>query len=79
MILHPLISVLELKNVATVAEPSNEEDDDEEAAYQKCVAFTPDGRHVVTGGTDGKIKVLKVRGRPTFPVSYKQSNIGFFI
>jgi len=49
----------ELKNVATVAEPSNEEDDDEEAAYQKCVAFTPDGRHVVTGGTDGKIKVLK--------------------
>lgn len=38
-------------------EPKNDDDDGE---FQKCVKFTPDGKFVITGGTDGSCKIFKV-------------------
>jgi len=49
----------ELQSKVTVsAEDGDEQDDD--VGFQKVVRFTADGKHVVTGGSDGHVTVLKV-------------------
>lgn len=46
-----------LKNVASVPEPEVGKEDD--GFYQKCVRFTPDSKHLVTGGSDGSCRIFK--------------------
>ena len=51
--------VTELKSQVTVSAKDGQADDDD-LGYQKVVRFTADGRHVLTGGSDGHVRVLKV-------------------
>lgn len=51
--------VNELQSTVTVsAEDGDEKDDD--VGFQKVVRFTADGNYIVTGGSDGHVRVLKV-------------------
>lgn len=45
---------------ATVAQLNAVDGGDVDEAYQKCVAFSADGQHVITGGSDGHVKMFKV-------------------
>lgn len=49
---------LALKNVSSVPEPKNENDEDGD--YQKCVRFSPDNQFIVTGGSNGSCRIFKV-------------------
>ena len=51
--------VNELQSKVTVsAEDGDEKEDD--VGFQKVVRFTADGNYIVTGGSDGHVRVLKV-------------------
>ncbi|XP_066930827.1 guanine nucleotide-exchange factor SEC12-like [Clytia hemisphaerica] len=51
------VNLKALKKVVTVPEPKDEHDEDGE--YQKCVRFTPDNQHLITGGSNGYCRVFK--------------------
>ena len=51
--------VNELQSKVTVSAEDGDEKD-EDLGFQKVVRFTADGKHVVTGGSDGHVRVLKV-------------------
>jgi len=40
------------------ANDADEKDDD--IGFQKVVRFTSDGSYIVTGGSDGRVKILEV-------------------
>lgn len=51
--------IKELQSAVTVsANDADEKDDD--IGFQKVVRFTSDGNYIVTGGSDGRVKILKV-------------------
>ncbi|CAH3108806.1 unnamed protein product [Porites lobata] len=50
--------VNELQSKVTVSAEDGDEKD-EDLGFQKVVRFTADGKHVVTGGSDGHVRVLK--------------------
>lgn len=49
----------ELQSKVTVS-PENGDEKDDDVGFQKVVRFTADGKHIVTGGSDGHVTVLKV-------------------
>lgn len=51
--------VNELQSAVTVSADDNDEKDDD-IGFQKVVRFTSDGSYIVTGGSDGHVKILKV-------------------
>ena len=51
--------VNELQSAVTVSADDNDEKDDD-IGFQKVVRFTSDGNYIVTGGSDGHVKILKV-------------------
>ena len=50
--------ITEKNSVVTVDDCSTKADDD--GGFQKVVKFTADGEHVITGGSDGHVRILKV-------------------
>jgi len=50
--------IIERQSAVTVNDDNVK--DEEDLGYQKVVKFTADGKHIVTGGSDGYIKILKV-------------------
>ena len=51
--------IKELESKVTVSAEDDSKDDDD-VGFQKVVRFTADGQHIVTGGSDGHVRVLKV-------------------
>ena len=60
--------VNELQSKVTV-DPENGDEKEEDLGFQKVVRFTADGKHIVTGGSDGHVKVLKVFFQFKFKIS----------
>lgn len=54
--------VKELESKVTVSAEDNDSKDDDDVGFQKVVRFTADGQHIITGGSDGLVRVLKVKG-----------------
>ena len=54
--------VKELESKVTVSAEDNDSKDDDDVGFQKVVRFTVDGQHIITGGSDGHVRVLKVKG-----------------
>ncbi|KAJ7386989.1 hypothetical protein OS493_003951 [Desmophyllum pertusum] len=50
--------IKELESKVTVSAEDDSKDDDD-VGFQKVVRFTADGQHIVTGGSDGHVRVLK--------------------
>lgn len=53
--------IVEKNSVTTVDGDSSKTDDD--CGFQKVVKFTADGEHIITGGSDGHVRILKVRNK----------------
>lgn len=51
--------VKELESKVTVSAEDNDSKDDDDVGFQKVVRFTADGQHIITGGSDGHVRVLK--------------------
>ena len=63
-------NVTESKSQVTVSGGDGKgDDDDDDVGFQKVVRFTADGNFIVTGGSDGHVRVLKVR--VTFSTVYR--------
>ena len=52
-------TVSELQSKVTVSAGDNEGNDDD-SGFQKVVRFTANGEHIITGGSDGHVRVLQV-------------------
>lgn len=52
--------IKELESKVTVSAEDNDSKDDDDVGFQKVVRFTADGQYIVTGGSDGHVKILKV-------------------
>ena len=53
-------TIKELESKVTVSAEDGDSKDDDDVGFQKVVRFTADGNHIVTGGSDGHVRILKV-------------------
>ena len=53
-------TIKELESKVTVSAEDGDSKDDDDGGFQKVVRFTADGNHIVTGGSDGHVRILKV-------------------